>query len=123
VPFDAAFGGTGPSSSSARRRPTVELRGTELTVAPEGAMRRIGMQTVVRLYELGIAACVRNDTGEARRVILDLIAALDFEFQEASRVLCRLYGQSLQRIEAGDFAGPLDTFLTLLTASTPRSPR
>ncbi len=61
------------------------------------------LQLVLMLYEITIAACRRKDGEQARRALLELIGALDFEASEIAVNLFSLYDYCLRRIREGNF--------------------
>ena len=70
--------------------------------------------SIPELYERGLAACLRRDAAEIRVVILELVGALDFDYEEAARELARLYDRCLRQSEAGRFDRAREVFRTLL---------
>lgn len=71
-------------------------------------------QAIPELYERGLAACLRRNAGEVREVVLELVGALDFEYEQAARELARLYDRCLRQAEAGRFDRAREVFRTLL---------
>ena len=69
---------------------------------------------VPELYERGLAACLRRDAGEVRQVFLELVGALDFEYEQAARQLAGLYDRCLRQAAAGRFDRAREVFGTLL---------
>lgn len=61
------------------------------------------MQLILIVYDLALAACGRRDTERARRAITELIAALNFDYQEIAVPLFRLYEYCLSAVSAGSF--------------------
>jgi hypothetical protein len=74
---------------------------------------------VVHLCERGIAACRAGDAAEVRRVFIQLIAALDFDYRVAARRLVQVYEQCIRRARRGDFEVPM---LVLEWLRAPGSP-
>ncbi|MDD5558297.1 flagellar export chaperone FliS [Candidatus Methylomirabilis sp.] len=61
------------------------------------------MQLILIVYDLALTACGRRDTERARRAITELIAALNFDYQEIAVPLFRLYEYCLSTVSAGSF--------------------
>jgi flagellin-specific chaperone FliS len=64
-----------------------------------------------RLYEVAITACRKQDADLSRRAINELIAGLNFEYEEIAIGLYKLYDYSKRCIRQGNFdeaAGILD---------------
>ncbi len=76
-------------------------------------MNRVDRHRVVGLYEVAIAACLGRDVEQLGGVIIELTAALNFEYEGAARTLSRLYQESLRQAEAGRFETPLSLFRLL----------
>ncbi len=80
-------------------------------------------RSITDLYERGLAACLRRNAGEVRQVVLELVGALDFEYERAARELSRLYDRCLRHAEAGRFDRAREVFRTLLeTWGAPEHP-
>jgi flagellin-specific chaperone FliS len=60
-------------------------------------------QLILILYDLALAACGRRDTERARRTVTELIAALNFDYEEIAVPLFRLYDYCLRAIGSGSF--------------------
>jgi flagellar protein FliS len=65
---------------------------------------------VLELYERGLAACRARDARGVRLALMGLLDALNFEYEEAAVVLCRLYETCLGHLNAGRF----ETLLVIL---------
>ena len=61
------------------------------------------LQLMLIVYDLAIAACGRRDAGRARRAITELIAALNFDYQEIAGPLFRLYEYCLSAVNSGKY--------------------
>ena len=59
------------------------------------------IQLMLIVYDLAITACGRRDTERARRAITELIAALNFDYQEIAVPLFRLYEYCLSAVNSG----------------------
>lgn len=59
------------------------------------------MQLILMIYEIGIAACARRDVDRARRAVCELIATLNFDYDEIAVPLFRLYEYCLNQIATG----------------------
>lgn len=62
------------------------------------------VQLLVRIYDVALVSCDRQDRERLSRALVELIAALNFEHREVSVGLFRLYQFCLARAKAGDFA-------------------
>ena len=80
-------------------------------------MNRGCRHPIIGLYERAIAACLERDAQQLRGVIIDLTAALNFEYDAAARTLSRLYQESVRQAEAGRFEKPLSLFRLLQRTS------
>jgi flagellar protein FliS len=60
-------------------------------------------QQVLDLYDEGIAACRKRDPERATRVLMQLIAALDFEYGRGAAEIFQLYDFALREVRAGRF--------------------
>ncbi len=61
------------------------------------------MQLILIVYDVALAACGRRDTERARRAVTELIAALNFDYEEIAVPLFRLYEYCLNAIGSGSF--------------------
>lgn len=61
------------------------------------------MQLILMVYDLAISACGRRDAMRARRAVTELIAALNFDYEEIAVPLFRLYEYCLNAIGSGSF--------------------
>ena len=59
------------------------------------------VQLMLIVYDLALTACGRRDTERARRAITELIAALNFDYQEIAVPLFRLYEYCLSAVNSG----------------------
>lgn len=59
------------------------------------------MQLILMIYEIAIVACGRRDMDRARRAVCELIAALNFDYDEIAVPLLRLYEYCLHQIAIG----------------------
>ncbi len=75
------------------------------------------MTPVLLLYDRGIAGCLRRDAQQVSAVLLELIAALDFDHESAAMALFRLYDGCLRKVKAGQFEVPLRILRELHAAS------
>jgi len=71
-------------------------------------------RSIPELYERGLAACLRRDAREVREVVLELVGALDFEYEQAARKLAGLYDRCLRQTAAGRFDRAREVFRMLL---------
>ena len=61
------------------------------------------MRLILIAYDVGLAACGRRDAERASRAINELIAALNFDYEEIALGLFRLYEYCLSRVRTGSF--------------------
>lgn len=64
------------------------------------------VETMLRLYDLGIAACDARDSRQASAVLVKLIAALDFRQGELPARLYQLFEYALREVKATRWAMP-----------------
>ena len=57
-------------------------------------------QMLLQLYDFAIAGCVAHDTRKATAAIVELIAALNFDYEEIATGLYRLYDYALREVKA-----------------------
>jgi flagellin-specific chaperone FliS len=60
-------------------------------------------QVLLQIYDFAIAGCVARDTRKASAALVELIAALDFNYEEIAGGLYRLYEYSLREVKAQRF--------------------
>lgn len=58
-------------------------------------------QLMLMIYEIAIVACGRRDTDRARRAVCELVATLNFDYDEIAVPLFRLYEYCLNQIATG----------------------
>jgi hypothetical protein len=68
---------------------------------------------LARLYARGIAACRHRDAAAVGRVLLELIARLNFEYEAAAGRLGHLYVEALERARRNRFRRTLRLFRAL----------
>jgi flagellin-specific chaperone FliS len=64
-------------------------------------------QILLQLYDFAIAGCVARDGRKASAALVELIAALDFNYEDIAGGLYRLYDYALREVKAGRFDQPL----------------
>ena len=64
-------------------------------------------QLTLFLYDHAVQGCKKRDEEKASRALAQLIDSLNFEYEEVSAGLFRLYEYSMRRIKVGDFDVPL----------------
>lgn len=74
------------------------------------------MQLILMLYDLALAGCGRRDHTRASRAVTELIAALNFDYEEIAVGLFRLYEYCLGAIRSGDFEVASTTLRSLKDA-------
>jgi hypothetical protein len=65
------------------------------------------------LYDRAISGCRHQDEWLAGSAILELIATLNFEYEEAAAGLFRIYDRCLADIRSGHFDEPMEMLLAL----------
>jgi flagellin-specific chaperone FliS len=60
-------------------------------------------QILLELYDFAVAGCVARDARKASAAVVELIAALDFNYEDIAGGLYRLYEYSLREIKADRF--------------------
>lgn len=60
-------------------------------------------QLLLQLYDFAIAGCVAGDARKATAAIVELIAALNFDYEEIAGRLYGLYEYALHQVKAGRF--------------------
>jgi len=68
----------------------------------EESMNLSPVQVICRLYDVAILAGKKNDRDLARRAINELIAALNFDYQETALGLYRLYDYAKRQLRSGN---------------------
>ena len=63
------------------------------------------MQVLFKLYDICIEACAREDRKRASRAVIEMISALDFEYEEMASRFLRVYRSALVRVNKRDFDG------------------
>jgi flagellar protein FliS len=61
------------------------------------------VQVIAKIYDVGIIACKRQDGELAKRAVNELIAALNFDYQEISLGLYRLYDYAKKCLRNGNY--------------------
>ena len=97
--------------------PAVTIRRMHQTGGPSSGRR------VLDLYDRGIEGCLKRNAQEVREALLDLMAALNFEFEEAAVGFFRIYELSLQHAKARRFDVPLHVLRRLRAAWTDQTTR
>ncbi|PYN97130.1 MAG: hypothetical protein DMD91_18555 [Candidatus Rokuibacteriota bacterium] len=60
-------------------------------------------QMLLQLYDFAVAGCVAHDGRKASAAIVELIAALNFDYEEIATGLYRLYEYTLAEVRAKHF--------------------
>ena len=60
-------------------------------------------EVMLHLYDFAIAGCVAGDSRKASAAIVELIAALNFEYESIATGLYRLYEYALREVKAQRF--------------------
>jgi len=61
------------------------------------------LQLLIKVYDYAILNCKKKNMEKASKAIVELISALNFDHQEVSMGLFRLYQYCLDRIKQGEF--------------------
>ena len=78
---------------------------------------------ILDLYDRGIEGCLKRDVQEVRESIVELMAALNFDHEEAAVGFFRIYELSLQHARARRFDVPLHVLRRLRAAWTAHATR
>lgn len=73
---------------------------TYVTTQTQGMSQQ---QMLLQLYDFAVAGCVAKDARKATAALVELIAALNFEYEEIASGLYRLYDYTLREIRAKRF--------------------
>ena len=82
----------------------------------EESMNLTPVQVICRLYDVAILAGKKDDKELARRAINELIAALNFDYQETSLGLYRLYDYAKRQLRNGNTTEALNVLQELRNA-------
>lgn len=74
------------------------------------------LQAFLELLDFAVARCVAGDARRASAAIVELIAALDFNYEEVAGGFYRLYEYSLREVKAGRFEPALKILTELRDA-------
>lgn len=61
------------------------------------------VQLLVKIYDAAIAGCTQRDRDRLSRALVELIAALNFEYRDTAVGFFRLYNYCLRQTKAGNF--------------------
>lgn len=61
------------------------------------------VDVMLQLYDFAVAGCLARDMRRASAAIVELIAGLNFEYEEMATGFYRLYEYSLREVKAGRF--------------------
>jgi len=61
------------------------------------------VQLLIKVYDFAIVNCKKGDPEKASKAIVELMSALNFDYEEISLGLFRLYQYCLDRIKKGEF--------------------
>jgi flagellin-specific chaperone FliS len=82
----------------------------------EDSMNLTPVQVIARVYDVAILAIKKNDQDLARRAINELISALNFDYQEVSLGLFKLYDYCKTMIREGKNEEALNVLQELRSA-------
>jgi flagellin-specific chaperone FliS len=71
---------------------------------------------ILNLYDLGIQFCAARQKEEARKVLVELINSLNFDYADLATSFYNLYQFALNQIEADNFDEALEIFQGLRSA-------
>jgi flagellin-specific chaperone FliS len=60
-------------------------------------------EILLQLFDFAIAGCVARDPRKSSAALVELIAALNFDYEEIAGGLYRLYDYALREVKAGRF--------------------
>jgi flagellin-specific chaperone FliS len=61
------------------------------------------VQLLVKVYEIAIEACHRQDRKRASKAIVELISALNFDYAEIANRFFHIYEYCMRQVKAGNF--------------------
>ncbi|MDD5529826.1 MAG: flagellar protein FliS [bacterium] len=64
-------------------------------------------ELIVKLYDIGVSACIAKDKGRVLEVIAELIDSLNFDHGEIPARLFRLYQYAMMEARKGHFGEPM----------------
>ena len=70
-------------------------------------------ELILKVYDYAIAGCHQQDADRVSRALVELIAALNFEYRDIAMPLFRLYEYCLRSAKAGEFEEILPVFKEL----------
>ena len=65
-------------------------------------------ELVLHIYDFAIQSCIRKDEEGVSKALAELIDSLNFDYQEISVGLFRLYEYMMRLVKSGVFEQPLD---------------
>lgn len=71
---------------------------------------------ILMMYELGLKSCRAGDRDKASKVLVELIAALNFDYKDAAVNFFDLYRYALDRVHIGKFEEAAAVFAGLRDA-------
>ena len=74
------------------------------------------VEVMLQLYDFAIAGCVAGDARKASAALVELIAALNFDYEEIATGLYRLFEYALREVKAQRFE-PAQRILSELRAT------
>jgi len=90
-----------PRSSAARKYIEDEI----LSLQP--------VELILKVYDFAIAGCHQEDGDKVGRALVELIAALNFEYRDIAMPLFEVYDYCLRCAKAGDFESIIPVFKEL----------
>ena len=70
-------------------------------------------EILIKVYDIAIESCDRQDMDRARRALVELIAALNFDHREVADNLYNLYRYALDQIHKSNFDGAKEILIGL----------
>ena len=70
-------------------------------------------EVLIKVYDIAIESCDQQDADRARRALVELIAALNFDYREVADNLYNLYRYALDQVHKNDFDGAKEILVGL----------
>lgn len=71
------------------------------------------IQLLVKVYDIAIESCQRQDSRRASKAIVELISALNFEYEETANRFYGIYEFCMREIKAGKYDVAIELLQTL----------
>jgi flagellar protein FliS len=73
-------------------------------------------QVILEMYDIGLAACARQDKYKTRKVLTELVNALNFEYSEIAASFYNVYQFALHQAELENYDEVIEILYGLRTA-------